>query len=318
MAALDQRWARALLERHGQGADPLREVHGWSNRVWIAPEAVVRVSEGRFRDSFGHEARVLARLAGQVPAPHVLAHGAEGRQQWLLLRRVPGDPLMLAWSGMSGSEREAAVVALGEAFNQLHAVRSADDLTNPWLDDAVTVEGKAGDAYRARPSRFDVVLGSLRRGELLEPAMLDRAARWLHERWPLFEGDTPCLVHGDAHFNNVMWDREAGLTLIDFEVATHLARDRDLEVLVDMMLHPAEYAGPGQTALPDSAAFRDILAVLEDAAPTLFAFADRAERMRVYFVMRALLQCHHFPAGSGRDPRPRLRALMDGSFGLPL
>lgn len=318
MATFDERWARNLLDQHGLASDPLQAVHGWSNRDWIAPDAVVRVSEGRFRDSFGHEARVLGRLIGQVPVPQVLAHGVEAPSQWLMLSRVPGEPLMSAWLGMSPSERNKAVAALGEAFTRLHAVRSAIDLDNPWFADAVAVEGKAGDAYRVSPSRFEVVLGSLARGEHVDDRVLNRARGYLHERRALFEGDVPSLVTGCAHFNNIMWDREAGLTLIDFEVATHLAPDRDLEALVDMVLHPSEYAGPGQTVVPDVDALGDVLPGLRDAAPTLFAYAEPGERMRSYIVMRALLQCHHFRAGGPGDPRPRLESLMDGTFDLPL
>ncbi|MBS02416.1 MAG: hypothetical protein CMQ24_06895 [Gammaproteobacteria bacterium] len=60
-----------------------------------------------------------------------------------------------------------------------------------------------------------------------------------------------------------------------------------------------------------------MLQALKDRYPGLFV-SDADERMRVYFTLRALLQCHHFAGGSARDPRPRLRALMDGTFRFPV
>ncbi|MBS02417.1 MAG: hypothetical protein CMQ24_06900 [Gammaproteobacteria bacterium] len=62
----------------------------------------------------------------------------------------------------------------------------------------------------------------------------------MSERVGLFANDRAVLVHGDAHFNNVLWDAEQGLTLIDFEVATHLAADRELEAAC------RHAAGPGR------------------------------------------------------------------------
>ncbi len=118
-------------------------------------------------------------------------------------------------------------------------------------------------------------------------------------------------------FNNVLWDAEQGLTLIDFEVATHLAADRELEAIVDMLLDPADYAAPGQSVRLSRRDFDGVLQALKDRYPGLFV-SDADERMRVYFTLRALLQCHHFAGGSARDPRPRLRALMDGTFRFPV
>lgn len=316
MAEFDAAWAGRLLAGHGRRAEPLRQLDGWSNRVWIGPDAVVRVSQGRFRDSFRHEAAVLARIAGRLPVPQVIAFGEVGARQWLILTRAPGAPLMSAWPGMDAQARASALSALGDTFRRLHTLTGTDDLVNPWLHDAVTQPGKAADAYRTQPEQFDVVLSSLRRSELLPVTLLERATAWLAERADLYSNDQRVLVHGDAHFNNVLWDAEHGVTLIDFEVATHLAADRELEAIVDMVLHPAEYVAPGEATARSAADFADVLDLLRDACPSLFV-ADLAERMRVWFTMRALLQCHHFAVGSAWDPRPRLTALLEGSFSLP-
>ena len=144
--------------------------------------------------------------------------------------------------------------------------------------------------------------------------MVERAAAWLAERGALFAGDRPVLVHGDAHFNNVLWHPDHGATLIDFEVATRLAPDRELEAIVDMILYPAEYAARQEQVTGGD--FAEVIETLRAACPSMFV-QDGGERMRVYFVMRALLQCHHFAPGSERDPRGRLSGLLDGTFTLP-
>ena len=314
MPDFDGAWARGLLAEFGRPASPLTQLDGWSNRVWVGPDAVVRVSQGRFRDSFRHEAGLLQRLAGELSVPEMIGFGEEGPRQWLLIARVPGVPLMAAWPEMDQATRVGAVRALGEAFSCLHAVQ-APEIVNPWLRDAVMDPTKAGDAYRIAPGAFEVVLAGLDAARRIEPALFGRARAWLVERAALFADDQAVLVHGDAHFNNVLWDRDAVVTLVDFEVATHLAPDRELEAIVDMALYPGEYAAPGQQVDLTPSDFAEVLDILRDANPVLFV-PEFEERMRVYFVMRALVQCLHYDAGTERDPRPRLAALLDGSFSL--
>ncbi|MBC8075680.1 MAG: hypothetical protein H7Y32_06345, partial [Chloroflexales bacterium] len=55
-------FARAVLAAHGLATAPLTPANGWSNHVWMTPTHVVRISSGRFRDAYAHEAAVLALL----------------------------------------------------------------------------------------------------------------------------------------------------------------------------------------------------------------------------------------------------------------
>jgi aminoglycoside phosphotransferase (APT) family kinase protein len=98
--------AGSLLSSLGLSPSPLQIADGASNRVWLAPGHVVRLTSGRFRDSLAHEARVL-RLLLPLDLPHagVIAYGRTGRQVWLVLERVPGIALTAAWSALERGER---------------------------------------------------------------------------------------------------------------------------------------------------------------------------------------------------------------------
>ena len=102
-------------------------------------------------------------------------------------------------------------------------------------------------------------------------------------------------------FNNVLWDAEQGLTLIDFEVATHLAADRELEAIVDMLLDPADYAAPGQSVRLSRRDFYGVLQALKDRYPGFFlatrtsacGFTSRCVRCCSAIILRAEARATH-------------------------
>ena len=114
----DRAFASSLLASLGLASSPLQVADGWTNRVWLAPSHVVRLSSGRFRDSFAHEARILQLLPSGVLHAPVVAHGLTGGEEWLVLGRVPGVPLTWAWSAMGRRDRAQATHQLGEPWNE--------------------------------------------------------------------------------------------------------------------------------------------------------------------------------------------------------
>jgi len=119
-----------------------------------------------------------------------------------------------------------------------------------------------------------VLIDSLRSRGLADSSLLDRTEAWLAARMPLFETDVPVLLHGDVHFNNLMWDG-TDVTVLDFEGAT-----------------------------------KAVLPVLKANYPALFAVPDLDERLNVDEAMSQLLQLHHFPPGHRFDPVTGLEAVL--------
>src|SRR4029079_1659491 len=69
-----------------------------------------------------HEVNVAGVLPNEVLYPHVLGHGRGPLGEWLLLQRVPGQPLSRTWPGMTDNERRRAVTQLADAMRALHSV----------------------------------------------------------------------------------------------------------------------------------------------------------------------------------------------------
>lgn len=321
-------WASNLLQERGLPAEPLTLLKGWTNRVWLAPAHVVRLSSGRHRESFAHEVRVEKLLRGKVPVPPVLDHGRlEGKvsrqanpREWMISKRLPGQSLLMAWPDMERAHRSDAARQLGRALKALHEVTLPQALENPWLSDAVVPGGKPEDGYRIAPRDFRVTTDNLRRLGLIEDALIARAEVFMAERQSLFESDTDVLIHSDPHFNNLLWDGKT-LTLIDFEVATRAPRDRELQTLIEYCWrNPSMVYAQATPAEERKVGRADVTHVIDDirsAYPEMFEVPNLRQRLEVYDMMTQLHQLQHFAPGSDYDPSPALEQALDGVFDFP-
>ncbi|HKI74225.1 MAG TPA: phosphotransferase, partial [Pseudomonadales bacterium] len=217
----------------------------------------------------------------------------------------PGQNLLDAWPSMNSAARRSAIASLGHNLQQLHAITLPENLENPWLTDAVQVEGKAGDAYHVLPKFFPIIIDSLRKARRLDGALLMQAESFLAARLELFTRGEPVLVHSDIHFNNLIWDG-VEVTLVDFEGAAAAPKDMELHTILRFTHHPEQFYRQGELVEVTPADLIDVLPVLQQVYPSLFDLPDLTERLKVYEVMWQLLQLHHFQPGHDFDPMQHL------------
>ena len=308
----DRDFAASLLTSLGLASSPLQVADGWSNRVWLAPSHVVRLSSGRFRDAFAHEARILRLLPSNVLHAPVVAHGRTDGEEWLVLGRVPGVPLVMAWSAMTRRNWPQATRQLGELLRNLHQCSVPADLRNPWLDDALAPSGHRRDAYHAPPDRYLELLAAAYAVPGVDRLLLDEVGAFIAERLDAFATEPLALVHSDMHFGNILWNNGHISALLDFEGARLAPPDLELDTLLRFAREPELFdwpSAPVTLTRADLSVFADWLA---DSYPDLFAHPQLAARLSVYEALWQLVQLLHFPPGSGRpDPWGHLKRLVE-------
>ncbi|HEY5357755.1 MAG TPA: hypothetical protein VIJ82_08695 [Streptosporangiaceae bacterium] len=91
-------------------------VESWSNDTWMTGRFVLRVCWRGDRERLLREWALLASL------PHAVAltAGRAGDLTWLVLERLAGERLDLAWPRLTGRLRQEAVISLGTALGALH------------------------------------------------------------------------------------------------------------------------------------------------------------------------------------------------------
>jgi hypothetical protein len=98
--------------------------------------------------------------------------------------------------------------------------------------------------------------------------------------------DSPTLVHGDLHFQNVLWDTAAGAVsaVLDLEFSRAAPPDLDLDVFLRFSAYPHLFVPIGREAEARPEAYADVPYWFRDAYPDLFGHPRLLDRLRLYAV----------------------------------
>jgi aminoglycoside phosphotransferase (APT) family kinase protein len=214
-----------------------------------------------------------------VRYPKLLATGEGSGADWVVLQRVPGVPLVRCWPGLTVAERHRAIEELAGAVRALHATRVPPELADaedpPQLlqPGAFATEPLLAGLERARQ------LAYVDRGLLAETEGFVRALRASLDP---FESRT--LIHGDLHFQNVLWDGEHVSALLDLEFARAAPADLDLDVFIRFCCFPFLFVPESREAEAVPSEYEDVAFWFRDSYPELFAHPRLFDRLRVYAV----------------------------------
>jgi len=286
---------------------------GWVSRAWIGDEFVVRLSNGKFRDAFRHEASVVNLLAGsEVPHARHIAHGDGPDGPWYVSERLPGRTLHEVWPLADSHMRHSMIESLGIALRALHRVPVKADLLPPWLADALA--GKPRAAFH--PPVVGAALQQVEAARRLpdhDSHLLADVAGWIGERLPMFAADEPVLVHGDVHGSDVIVDQGHVTGLVDFAEALAQPADVELDILLRWCAKAREYPPtPGERGL-DEKTLTSVPGWLHGAYPELFEREHLRERLLFYDMQRELaLYAHHRMPDMRRAAQNRITRLLSG------
>ena len=315
--------AHQVLQDAGlEGAGPLERAPSAVNEVWYCGPYVMRISATPGTRRLEYETEVAALLPPEVGYPDIVKYGQADFGEWLITRRVPGQVLSRAWPTMREDGRQHAVHQLGRALEALHQVKptsGADGLYPPFL----------GEHSLECPHQLPVprLLRLIRRAAgmpFVEKPMLEALASRVERLADTIDTDgDERLIHGDLHFENVLWDGSRITAVLDFEWARPGPSDLDLDVLLRFCADPALHVGDDYRDRTRKEDYRPVPGWLKQAYPALFAHPRLNDRLFVYCVsydVRALLvDPPRRPVDqlTPLHPYNRLRLLLDGRGHLP-
>lgn len=317
-SSLGELRARRALAAAGLDREcALAPVDSATNEVWVADDVVIRLNR-RTHPRLRREAQVAAVLPPAVLSPPVVASGAEAGSDWLVVRRVRGTPLIRCWPLLGRADRRRAVTELVAALRAVHATPAPADLPVAEAPQLLVPGTHATDPICAALERA----GSL---EHVDAGAMGDAIGWVRTmRTALDPFESSTLVHGDLHFQNVLWDGEHMTALLDFEFARAAPPDVDLDVFLRFCSMPFLFVPEGREAEARVEDYADVAFWFRDDYPELFAHRRTFDRLRLYtvgFDVRDLLE--NPPTRPAKEltrhhPYRRLLATLRGSGHLDL
>ncbi len=261
-------------------------VESWSNDAWLAGGSVLRVCWRGDRERLLREALILQSLPDSVPHAVMRAAGRTGELTWMVVDRIPGERLDLAWPRLSAGQRRTAVTDVANMLRTLHEwVPPADVRNQLQLASAVrpgTRDGIIGATIVPLPAdRLAPLLDSIAGLEGLPADVADGVRQRAAQLLPAVPGrdfDGGVVTHGDAHLANAWWHEGRVVALLDLEWARMGPSDLELEAVCRD--NPDIEAQISSGPVPASAVL--VLRWLRAAYPALFERANLTERLWLY------------------------------------
>ncbi|MEU0369171.1 aminoglycoside phosphotransferase family protein [Streptomyces sp. NPDC006283] len=148
--------AEDLCARLGLTGAPMTRYSAGSQPVYaVGDEHVLKLFPGAAAADGIAEGRVLSHLEGRLPIPTPQVHSFgpyENGWQYVLMSRLRGEDLAVAWERIPQADREQIVTEAGEALAALHALDHGPlaDALGPGDWDAFVARQRAGAVEQQR------------------------------------------------------------------------------------------------------------------------------------------------------------------------
>lgn len=303
----------------------LERVDSAVNEVWYAGPYVVRISATPGTRRLEYEASVAAVLPPEAGYPEIVTYGRADFAEWLIVRRLEGEVLSRAWPRLSERTRRDAVTQLGEALHRLHVTEPPRDarggvVVPPFL------EGESLECPHQLPvTRLLAVLRLARPLAHVDNGMLDAAVARVDAAADALDDFTADhgLVHGDLHFENVLWADGRMRAMLDFEWARRGPADLDLDVMLRFCAEPRLHVAGDYQEQASRDDYRPVPGWLRDVYPDLFEHPRLNDRLFLYCLSYDIRELVADPPTrpaselSPHHPVNRVRALVEGRAHLP-
>lgn len=190
-----------LRDRHQLPSDAWERSAFGKNIVFTLGAAVVKLSPPFWSDDLRNEAAILRLIANRLPVatPELLAEGELESWGYLLLSRLPGEPLRLRWPQLARSEKVTLAHQQGALMAAVHALPVHD--APAWL---------AYDWQSRLSEQIATCAPAMQRSGVQAPLLAD-IDRYLGQARLLLLAETErVLLHGDLDAGNLLVAHHAG------------------------------------------------------------------------------------------------------------
>jgi hygromycin-B 7''-O-kinase len=132
---------QAVCSHHSLPLDCTRITGGSRLLHSVADRHIIKIFPPNERDFFETEALFLKDLSGKLPVstPRLDAAASWGKYPYLIMEKLPGEPLRTVWASFSPVQKRRIISELGNAIRALHQLphdpfRSAPFAWDPFID----------------------------------------------------------------------------------------------------------------------------------------------------------------------------------------
>ncbi len=270
--ALDR--AHRALEVAGMDSSlEMRRVESMANEVWILAEHVLRIGISH-KLNIEAETKLLSQLPKEVKSPKLIKYGSDKQMAWMLLEKIEGEKLINVWPHLSDPEQIHVIGELAEILKSLHGT-TAEMENNP-------------DRAHLRSIKLDdlrIAIRQLKQNPVFDSGLIRETENFIENSEKIVAAAVPHgLIHGDLHFENVLWNKGQVSALLDFEYATTGPIDLELDMILRFCAYPYLFVPDGMEDKAKPEAYQEMPQLLRGKYPEMFKFPQGFERAMFYSI----------------------------------
>lgn len=270
--ALDR--AHHVLEAAGMNpALEMRRIESMANEVWMLAEQILRIGISH-KLNIEAEAELLSQLPKEVRSPKLIKYGSDGQMAWMLLEKIEGEKLINVWPHLSNPEQIQVIGELAEILKSLHGttVEMKDNPNKASLRSIKLIDLK-------------MFIDHLKQNPVLDSGLIREAQNFVENSEKITSTVVPHgLIHGDLHFENVLWNKDRISALLDFEYATMGPIDLELDMILRFCAHPYLFVPDGMEDTAKPEAYKEIPKLLREKYPEMFKLPQGFNRAIFYSI----------------------------------
>ncbi len=289
MAREDELLIKAIAEKNSLGeiASLKQFSNGRGNLVYeLNGNFVVKIRGKKYPElnMFGSQPELLQIMkAAGMKVPDLYEHATLDDHEYMLLRKIPGHDLSVDWWALEETTKERLIAEIAEQLKIMHSLCSPEY--------RLPIVSSHGQQNLREATKQAVDFDSIDVTKL--PAQYQGTIEFLkqyfeeHSKY-LDETDTAVFVHNDLNLENIIWNGERIVGLIDFDWLCYSAKDSELKRIVHYTYTAKDWV--------DKSVARDDIPYLANQGvkwlkkhyPELFAADYLSERVRCYLMQKIL------------------------------
>ncbi len=189
---------------------------------------------------------------------------------FILLEKVKGTNLVDVWGSIDIKERQEIISKITDIMKKLHSVKGTDSnyFVNFNLKIKNYIERLANEGYLST-AEIDYLLNL---SNVFENYIIDSEF---------------CFVHGDIHFNNIIYNREQ-IKLLDYEFSSISPIEKEFDSINRMCQDPNGLIQKGNKKQINPEDYKDIMGYFRETYPEVVCNKNFNEKVLTYNCANAL------------------------------
>jgi aminoglycoside phosphotransferase (APT) family kinase protein len=261
--------------------EPIKEIKkieiGFTNKVYsINEKYILKVCEDITNENnFEWEVYFYKSFKTKIPVPEVIIYDKTKRiynKNYMIYKKIQGDNLYFKWHLMNNFERKKIIQQLCEILKKINKFQIKESIN--WK---TKIEN---DIHKS--------ITEITNKKILNNKEIWSINQFIEKNINVLNEQKIALVYWDAHFDNIIVNKNKIVGILDFERTELASIDLVLDIIQRMIEYPKKYMSKYTEKYAKKEDYSQLMVWFKEFYPELFKFKNMNIRLKLYAIKHDL------------------------------